>query len=142
MIPIAALWAIPWVRKAVIYAAIAGAVLYALRIWGNKQWAVGEQSGRVAAFREAEKDLLKQQLELARAIADMRQQLILDRAVLLAQQAETAKTRQLLSQSLTTILTEVRASKVVTDAKVDAVPASELDGAIRLQSSRLAGTVN
>lgn len=140
MLPLAAIWAIPWVKKLVIYAALAGTVLYALRIWGNRQWDAGEQSGRVAAFKEAEKGLLKQQLEIEKAVNDMRQQLIIDRSVLLAQQSETARTRQAISKALETILEAVRAAQVKSDADIDRIPGSELDGALRDQSNKLAGT--
>ena len=64
------------VVKVILCTALAGAAFYGLRLWGNKQWAKGEQQGRVSMSQELEKqnkaEWTKRQTDLNASISNLR----------------------------------------------------------------------
>jgi hypothetical protein len=114
-----------------LYAAIAAVALYCMRLWGNKQWAKGEQAGRVAATEELLKvneakwklqqsqiDVLTDQVEKGRVELDKLQK-------------QYAVERQVTLGALDKALAAAKAVQQVKVVEVDKIPSNELDGTIR-----------
>lgn len=137
---IAALWMNPLVRKIAIYAAVGLAILYAARLWGNRQWQKGADAGRVYATEQAEKAFQKREAELKADIQAKTAALAESRASVVQEQRELAKLRASLTAGLDKTLAEIRAGKEATNAAVINVPADRLDDALRTLSAELAGT--
>lgn len=133
-----ALWENPLVRKVVLYAAIALAVLYGLRLWGNKQWAKGEQQGRVSAAVEMEKDLKAAWKAREVALSDAAKNLAFERQTWATQTAELARARAGLQDSLSRSLNQIKTTHEADNAKVIAVAPDQLDAALRTLSAELA----
>lgn len=131
MIPIAALWAIPWVKKAVLYVAIALAAAYAFH-----RWLVGHdgriyQEGRESMAVELEKtkkaewEAKAKSLEVQAALLDVKT-------------AELVRDRQSITRTLDERLRSIQSYATANTAAVAAVPDSGLDGALRTVSGQLA----
>lgn len=129
-----------WAKKACLYAVLALAVLYALRLWGNRQWSAGEQAGRQAGLADAEKALLERKKQAEAAIATERQQLSADRAEVDAKLAETARNRQAIQSTLNRIISASTGTRDERNATLDRLSGLELDAAIREQCARLAAS--
>jgi len=128
----------PLVRKLILYGALALAALYALRLWGNRQWSAGEQAGRQAGLAEAEKAMAERQAELAKGIADERQQLAKDKAEIAVQATQVAQARQDIQGALSAVVRASQARRNQNNAVVDRLSGDALDAAIRAQSNLLA----
>jgi acetyl-CoA carboxylase carboxyltransferase component len=133
-------WANPLVRKGVLYGVGALAVLYALRLWGNAQWAKGEAAGRKNAAQSIEKAKLEEWKAKARVIVDQSAKLAADRQTLDEQFAELRLARQNLQEGLSRSLNQIDKTREANNAKVNAVPDALLDSAIRNVSGELAGS--
>lgn len=124
------LWANPVVRKIIIYAAIAAAALYALRWYGNKQFYIGKEEGRVAATVEIEKAKKAEwKAEEDRIAAE--------RIKVATQQSEIMRSRQAITQTLNEIASKANQGKGAISGQVFAVPDASLDAALRAVSTEL-----
>jgi hypothetical protein len=132
-------WKIPLVRNGILCGAGALAVLYGMRLWGNAQWAKGEAKGRQTAIQWIEKAKLDEWKAKERSIAEQAGKLAIDRQTLDAQFAELRLARRSLDESLSRSLKQIDKTREANNARVYAVPADLLDGAIRSVSGDLAG---
>ena len=132
------LWANPLVRKITIYAAIALAVLYCLRLWGNKQWQKGEQQGRqhVAAdlVKQKQAEWKAKEDQIARDAAN----LTTEKASVKAATEQLAKDRANLSRTLSDSLTAIQRERMRQYADASGTPDSVIWDRIRTVSKQLA----
>lgn len=130
MIPIAALWANPLVRKVVIYGLIAAAAGYAFYFWLGKHDSRIYQEGREAmaveleAKKKAEWEAKAKTLEEQAKILDIKA-------------AEIAKDRQSIVRTLDDRLRSVKTQAQANTATVIAISDSQLDDALRAVSREL-----
>lgn len=135
---ILAIWSNPLARKITVYAAIALAILYGLRLWGNKQWAKGELQGRQHMARDLEKQ--KQKEWNAREAEIKKQSAGLAEAQLAIQtQAEQiAMDRANLSKSLAEARARIQRERETGYATAAGTPDSRIWDDIRAASTKLA----
>jgi translation initiation factor IF-2 len=132
------LWANPLARKCILYGAATLAILFALRLYSNRVWEQGVQAGKIQATQEVEKAKEVEWKAKEDALAVAGAKLATDQRTLSAQTAELARARSALQDSLSRSLNQIRASHEANNAKVIAVPADQLDAALRNLSAELA----
>jgi len=120
------LWANPLARKIIIYGAVLLAILYGLRLWGNKQWYKGESQGRQKMAIEMEK--AKQAEWAAKENAIEAEKTALD-----AKKEQLEKDRITIYRSLNESLKATADANRRAVSTAVAVPDNQLNSAIRRQ---------
>lgn len=118
-------------------ALIAGA-LFALRLWGNKQWAKGEQQGRVSMSQELEKQNKVEWAARQDAINKAASQVDADRQQVQVERANLEQMRLSTQSTLRQVIAAAQTGREVSNAQAIALPPDELDAALRALSSELA----
>ena len=120
-----------WLVKLILLAVATGAILFALRLWGNEQWRKGEQQGRQAGmeFMEKKKNLEWAEKEKAQKVKDA--ELLKDRKTLASDSVANAKT---LRDGLALIRSEMNRDRTIAIT----IPAHELPTAVLSRSRNLA----
>jgi len=134
------LWANPLARKIITYAAIIAAILYGMRLWGNKQWAKGEAQGRLSVAQDIEKKIRAEWKAKEDAIARDAASIATEKRAVAAAAEQLAVTRANLSRSLNTTLAAIQQERNHDYEKVAAVPSNLLDAALRSVSGELTGS--
>jgi hypothetical protein len=132
------LWANPLARKIILYCGIALAVLYGLRLWGNKQWSKGEAQGRLTVTKNIEKQKAAEWKEKEAAIAQATKALDDERRTVLAAAEQIRQDRANLSKTLSDAQAAIRRERTRDYEAVNAVPDLLLWDAIRAISAELA----
>lgn len=135
------LWANPLTRKIIIYAGITVAIFFALRWYSNRAYYQGMQEGRTAVTTEIEKARAAEWKVKADQLAAEATKIDAARQTVDAERDELARDRSIIKDALSRSLNEITLTQGVNNAKVDAVPATELDSALRAQSAKLATAV-
>lgn len=135
---ILSMWAQPWFRKVVFYAAVILAIFWCLRWWGNSQWLKGEQRGRQTMAREIEREKREEWEARERALAAAAAGIATEKRSLAAATEQIARDRALLSRSLNDALARIQAERLSQYAHAAAVPDSILWRDIREVSGQLA----
>jgi DNA anti-recombination protein RmuC len=129
----------PLVRRILLYAAIAAAVLYALRIYGNRQWAKGEAAGRQVVTREIEEQKREEWQKKEAAIAAAAESLEEERRVIRAVAEQLQKDRLSIVSDLERSLAQIRQERNRQYESTAVVADDRLDTALRTVSNELAG---
>lgn len=132
------MWANPLVRRITIYVGIGLAALYALRLYGNAQWAKGEQKGRENATQTIEKAKKAEWAKQEASIAEKAGQLKIDRDQIAIERVDLKAARDSFNAGLAGSLKKIATEREANNAKVIAIPADRLDDAIRDISGQLA----
>jgi hypothetical protein len=132
------LWANPVVRKVILYGAALTAILFALRIWGNRQWAAGEAQGRRTMALEMEKTKQAEWKAERDKLAAAAGAVARERVAVEAQASALARTRRELQDTLSRSLNQISLTSKVNNATAIAVPDADLDAALRTLSAELA----
>ena len=126
------------VVKLILGAALVGGLWYALELWGAKQWAKGEQQGRVGMSLELEKankaEWAARQAELDKATA----QVDADRQQVETQKADLERMRLSAQSTLRQVVAASQVGREVSNAQAITLPPDELDSALRSLSAELA----
>ncbi len=124
--------------KVILGGLAVGAVFYGLRLWGNRQWAAGEQKGRVSMSQELEKqnraEWAAKQQELDKAYADVdasKKQVEIEKV-------ELERMRLSAQSTLRQVVAAAQAGREVQSAQVISIPPDDLDAALRALSNELA----
>jgi hypothetical protein len=133
-----ALWANPIVRKVALYGIVVVFALYLFRIWGNQQWYKGEQQGRVSATVELEEQYRADWETKQKEIEAFSTQVKIDRKSLDAEKELLRQSRSGLMSSLQSTLSKIESARYANETNVVAIPADELDAALRSLSAELA----
>jgi len=137
MIPLVALWANPWVRRVALYAAIAAAAWYGLRLYSNRVYSQGMVAGRQAAAVELERAKQGEWAAEREKLAGEAQILVVARNKLASETADLARERAAINRTLQQVIAASTAGKGVIDAQVSAVAVSDLDAVLRTVSAEL-----
>jgi hypothetical protein len=132
------LWANPLVRRIAIYVGIGLAILYALRLYGNAQWAKGEQTGRLNATQMIEKAKKAEWEKREAAIAEQIGQLKTEQDQISIERTNLKTARESLTAGLAGTLKKIATEREANNAKNITIPADRLDDAIRDISGQLA----
>lgn len=139
-----AMWAIPLVRKAAIYGGIAILLVSVVGLgtyrYGTKQRDIGFKEGKTVgslALEEPIRAQIEAERQQNKADSERNAQ---DLKIVQSKQAELERSRAELRTWLQQSLKQNQMVKAANDARVDAIPDSELLPAIREQSAKLAAT--
>jgi hypothetical protein len=132
------MWAQPWFRRVVFYAAAILGICWCLRWWGNSQWLKGEQQGRQAMAREIERAKQAEWEDRERALAAAGAGIATEKRSLAAATEQIAHDRAALSRSLNDALERIRAERLSHYADAAVVPDSAIWRDIRVVSGQLA----
>lgn len=135
-----ALWANPLARKVIIYGAVILAILYGLRLWGNKQWSKGETQGRQTMAREMEKAKQAEWKAKEDAIATAASDIATEKRSIKVATDQLAQDRITIARGLKDGLASIQARKEANYANVAAVASTDLDSALRTISAELAAS--
>ena len=123
----------PIVVKIIIVAVGSMGILYALRMWGNAQWAKGEQQGRSTAINYIEKKQLEEWKIQKEQIETDKKQNAIDKKSLIDDRATLQKT-------LSEALNKFNKQKVVNHETANNIPYTDLVPAIRILSRSISET--
>lgn len=139
------IWAIPLVRKAVIYAVAGAAIFWCLRLWSNRVYSEGYKSGKDAGWTAARQQKEAEWKAKDAAIAKQAAKAAEDskavdtkRAQLAADEAASRAARKKNDAALSEALAEIRAGREVDRAQARNVPADRLADTVRAVSAELA----
>jgi len=135
---ILSLLANPLVRRILLYAAIAAAIVYALRMYGNAQWAKGEAKGRQVVTREIEEQKREEWKKKEAAIAAAAESVEEERRVIRAVADQLAKDRLSIVSGLERSLAVIRQERNRQYESTAVVSDDRLDAALRTVSAELA----
>jgi hypothetical protein len=127
------------VVKLLLIAVASGSAWYALRLYGNRQWAAGELQGRISATQTVQKAKEAEWKFKETAIAADAKTVADEKLVLAAASERLTKDRINLSRTLKDSLARIQAVKGDNYANVLAVPDPVLWDAIRKVSRELDG---
>jgi hypothetical protein len=130
-------WANPLVRKITLYVAVGLACLYALRLWGNAQWAKGEKRGRVTATEFVEKQKRAEWKEKETALIAAAKEIGAEKQAVVSAKIQVETDRANLSRTLKDALARLQAERGKQYENAAAIPATELDNALRSVSVEL-----
>lgn len=130
----------PMARKIIGYAVVIGAIFWSIRFYGTQQWSKGEMQGRRYAAVEIEKQKRVEWAAKEAAIKSDAENLMGEKRALAAATESLRQERAQLSSSLNNALTIVARAKERDYETAAAVPASQLDAAIRAISAELAAS--
>jgi hypothetical protein len=124
--------------KLILFAVASGAIFYAIRLWSNRVYEQGYQSGKIAATSEMETAKKAEWQAKETAIAT-------DAANVATEKRSVAAAREQLAQDRTTIARALKDALAATSQRRDtyanivtAVAPGDLDAAIRAISAELA----
>lgn len=145
LLKLKALWAIPIVRKAIIYVAVFAAICYGLRLWSNRVYSEGYKIGLDAGWNNAARQKAGEwkakddaiAKDAAKAAADSKA-VDAKRARFDADEAASRAARKNNEAALSEALAEIRAGREVDRAKANSIPADRLADALRAISAELA----
>jgi hypothetical protein len=125
--------------KIILFAVATAGILYGLRLWGNAQWAKGEKQGRVSAVQTIEK-AKKEEWKIKEAeIASKKIKIEKKMVEVDAASKQLMQDKTILIKGLKDELAKIDSKKPTQPfVVVSSVPDSELDGALRSLSNRLA----
>lgn len=126
------------VVKLILCAAALGAVLFALRLYGNRQWYKGQAAGRVYEAKAIEQAKQSEWKIKAAAIAADATKVDAEKAAIKAAADQLAKDRLSIGMDLKTALATQTARKERDYANTASVAPDQLDSAIRTISAELA----
>jgi hypothetical protein len=129
----------PLARKILIYAGVALAIFYALRLYSNRIWDQGFREGKTAGTVELEKAKRAEWAGKQEAITAAGASLTQEKTSLSAQAAELARARRQIQASLDDSLGLISFSAKENNAKAASIPGNQLDAALRALSTELAG---
>lgn len=135
----------PLARQILIYLAIGAGALIVIWQWGNRQWMKGEIQGENNATKQIEKMKTEEWKTRDAAIAAKQSQVEVGlqslqeaRKQFQVDKAQISDMRRRDDVARNEALNEIRRSREVDRANAARIPASELVGAIRALSARLA----
>jgi hypothetical protein len=132
------LWANPLARKIIIYAGIALAVLYGLRLWGNTQWSKGEAQGRLTMGRDIERQKQAEWKAKEAQIAQVAATVDAERSVITAASEQLRQDRANLSRTLSDARSAIQRERMSGYANAASVPDNRIWDDIRAVSGKLA----
>ena len=135
------LWGNPIARRIILGAAALLAICYALRLWSNRVYSEGFKSGKAAGLAEMESQKNAEWKAKAGAIAADAAKTPGHRRAVEAEASALAESRRGIEAALSRSLKQMNIRKEAGNAKVAAVPDSDLDAALRSVSADLAATV-
>lgn len=134
-------WAIPLVRKAVIYGGIAillsTGIGFAVYRYGTAQWQKGEQKGREAVARDMDEQLTAQREAAEQALAAKDAAIADEREASRQERLELIKSRREMEAASAKRMEQILSSLGKKNAQADLVPDSDLDDTLRATSARL-----
>jgi hypothetical protein len=131
------LWMNPLARKIITWAAIIGLMLYALRIYGNKQWEKGNTAGRAAAAQDIDRQKRDEWKQKEHAIAAAAGSLEEEKRVIRAAAVQLEKDRGSIETGLNNSLAFIRQERNRHYETTASVSDDHLDAALRAVSSEL-----
>jgi hypothetical protein len=134
------LWSNPLARKIVIGLAAGLAILYALRLYSNRIYSEGYQSGKIAGAAETLKTRQSEWKEKETAIAVDAKTVADEKMAVKAAGESLSRDRANLSHALQESLAAIQAKKEGIYANISHINASDLDTALRSVSADLAAS--
>jgi hypothetical protein len=134
------LWSNPLARKIVIGLAAGLAILYALRLYSNRIYSEGYQSGKIAGAAETLKTKQAEWKAKETAIAVEAKTVADEKNAVKAAGESLSRDRANLSRTLQDSLAAIQAKKEGIYANISNINASDLDTALRSVSADLAAT--
>jgi hypothetical protein len=142
---IKAAWSNPLVRQILIYVLIAIGCLAALRLYGNRQWMKGELKGEKTSYKSIEKmkqaewDKKEKGLAAQQASIDVARTSLEEARAQFSKDKESAAQQRRKDDALrSAALEEIRKGREADRVNASTIPASELNGAVRALSGKLA----
>ncbi len=126
------------VIKLLLLLVASGAIFWCIQYWGTKQWEKGQEAGRLYEAKAIEKAKIAVWELREKAIDIEVAQIIKEKESIDAAKAQLAQDRATIARSLKDVLAVTAARKEANNATIIAIPAAQLDSALRSVSGELA----